>query len=534
MGVYIFLDIDAEAIEPAAWRGFYVQARDFLMQHPDGLVGLRRQTIDCNGQRVRRWVYSTELEQDEAEPSQRHLRVSGDRSSLKTAEAFRLFEDISHYRRSTASANQPNSDSASASASASSSSSETAANFITEALADGINGNVFSDKTQGYPYHQAILAVGMLAEARFPGRALVRGDLSVAQCQAAASLLEEIIGVSVPLPLMVDGDRLYETLVGEAPTVERLQHLVNVSPLEEAGVEILHRRAPRPLQLEWLASRIAHYEGRVTLGVITALRHWLNVTEDLDGLIEALSSGLAGVRLAPADLASALVSTGVTLEPQRAAGLEGLDRPDAAPDSIYSQFGNAMLDASGMSARNCRYRLGQEPVIARLTERFPMQQAAIGDTLRQQTETLQAGLEKLGTWAASVREKADRDPEAGDGESFLDEPVDGALSAHQELLLRELGVKVGAIWDDLRAGLAERIGDGIEQRRLMLMRVLEHRQIALTERAWGWIDAEQEEPYLTLLIVIAGDEDPSKLFANMRRGILEHRSLCSSLLGYIR
>ncbi|MBK5937705.1 hypothetical protein [Halochromatium roseum] len=316
MGVYIFLDIDAEAIEPAAWRGFYAQARDFLMQHPDGLVGLRRQTIDCNGQRVRRWVYSTQLEQDEAEPSQRHLRVSGDRSSLKTAEAFRLFEDISHYRRSTASA--------------SSSSSETAANFITEALADGINGNVFSDKTQGYPYHQAILAVGMLAEARFPGRALVRGDLSVAQCQAAASLLEEIIGVSVPLPLMVDGDRLYETLVGEAPTVERLQHLVNVSPLEEAGVEILHRRAPRPLQLEWLASRIAHYEGRVTLGVITALRHWLNVTEDLDGLIEALSSGLAGVCLAPADLASALVSTGVTLEPQRAAGLEGLDRPDAA------------------------------------------------------------------------------------------------------------------------------------------------------------------------------------------------------------
>ncbi|MBK5937706.1 hypothetical protein [Halochromatium roseum] len=95
-------------------------------------------------------------------------------------------------------------------------------------------------------------------------------------------------------------------------------------------------------------------------------------------------------------------------------------------------------------------------------------------------------------------------------------------------------MKIGAIWDDLRAGLAERIGDGIEQRRLMLMRVLEHRQIALTERAWGWIDAEQEEPYLTLLIVIAGDEDSSKLFANMRRGILEHRSLCSSLLGFIR
>ena len=110
--------------------------------------------------------------------------------------------------------------------------------------------------------------------------------------------------------------------------------------------------------MEWLATLIASYEGRITLGVTTALRHWLNVTEDLDGLIEALSSGLAGVRLAPADLASALVSTGVTLAPQRAAGLEGLARSDAVPDSVYSQFGNAMLDASALGARNCRYRLG--------------------------------------------------------------------------------------------------------------------------------------------------------------------------------
>ncbi|NBC46496.1 MAG: hypothetical protein GVY22_00580 [Gammaproteobacteria bacterium] len=102
------------------------------------------------------------------------------------------------------------------------------------------------------------------------------------------------------------------------------------------------------------------------------------------------------------------------------------------------------------------------------------------------------------TWVSCA---AERDLEAGDGESFLDEPVDGALFAHQELLLRELGVKISAIWDELRAGLAERIGDGIDQRRLMLMRVLEHRQIALTERAWSWVDAEQEEPNLTLLIL---------------------------------
>lgn len=54
----------------------------------------------------------------------------------------------------------------------------------------------------------------------------------------------------------------------------------------------------------------------MTLGVTTALLHWLNVTEDLDGLIEVLSSDATGHRLEPSQVAAALVSTGVTLDRQ--------------------------------------------------------------------------------------------------------------------------------------------------------------------------------------------------------------------------
>ena len=43
---------------------------------------------------------------------------------------------------------------------------------------------VFGRKTEGYPHHQALLAVGMLVEARFPQYAMVSGKIDRAQASS--------------------------------------------------------------------------------------------------------------------------------------------------------------------------------------------------------------------------------------------------------------------------------------------------------------------------------------------------------------
>lgn len=52
---------------------------------------------------------------------------------------------------------------------------------------------VFGDKTQGYPYHFAVLAAAMLIEERFPRDAMVWGDIDDGQAEEAARLAAPIL-----------------------------------------------------------------------------------------------------------------------------------------------------------------------------------------------------------------------------------------------------------------------------------------------------------------------------------------------------
>jgi hypothetical protein len=224
-----------------------------------------------------------------------------------------------------------------------------------------------------------------------------------------------------------------------------------------------------------------------------------------------------------------LVTTGVTLDPQRLDGLDRLDRPAATPDSVYSQFGNAMLDMMGASARNCRYRLGVAAVVACLRERFPDQGDACRELIERKTVALVQQLGDLGAWATRTRDHADSDAETGDGESFVRHLSGDPLSPGQELVLDTFGARLGPVWAVWQSGLVERVGNAVEARHRLLLRAAEHRSLALTENGWAWIDVERDVEILDLLLLLISEHDNAEIFVNVRRGLLEHRDLCYAL-----
>jgi len=506
MGVYVHLSICPEGIEPTAWKDFYRQAREFFTGHPYGLCGLRRERIKGTS----RLVYSRQLEHEPDDPAQRHLRISGDLASMTNAESFCLYEDIGHYRTSS----QP----------------DDCTDFLHSVIEGDHGVAVFSEKTQGRPYHLAVLAVAILAERLFPGRALVSGDINLDQCREAMAALEEQCGICVPLPLLVDVDRLYAALVAPAPSLEAIVGYVYAAGANpEDRIRVLQRHLPRETLLDWLASQLGEYEGAVTLGVIRSFRDWVNAVGDLEGLIDAACFRSGGPKLAPDQLASALVSTGVTLDSQRLDGLDRLDRPAATPDSVYSQFGNAMLDMMGASARNCRYRLGVAAVVACLRERFPDQGDACRELIERKTVALVQQLGDLGAWATRTRDHADSDAETGDGESFVRHLSGDPLSPGQELVLDTFGARLGPVWAVWQSGLVERVGNAVEARHRLLLRAAEHRSLALTENGWAWIDVERDVEILDLLLLLISEHDNAEIFVNVRRGLLEHRDLCDAL-----
>jgi len=199
MGVAICLAIRPEAIDAHAWKDFYARARTLLTNHPDGLVSLRCETLGD----TRRRVYSRALEHNTRDPALRQLRVCGDVTSRRTAETFCLFEDIANYRVGGAVGRSSD---------------------LPPLVLDAEGGvQVFAEKTQGRPYHFPVLSVALLAEALFPGHALVSGDIDPGQCERASRSLENGLGIRAPIPVLTDADRLYQAMVSPAPTLAAIR-----------------------------------------------------------------------------------------------------------------------------------------------------------------------------------------------------------------------------------------------------------------------------------------------------------------------
>ena len=193
-----------------------------------------------------------------------------------------------------------------------------------------------------------------------------------------------------------------------------------------------------------------------------------------------------------------------------------------------------MLDAIGLSARNCRQRLGLAHVTAYLSERFPEHRDACREILERETARLIEELRTLGEWAKRVSDRADADEEIGDGESFLRYRAGDPLSPTQTEALRLLGSQLRSVWDEWRGGMIDHVRSDREARHRLLIRAIDHHQLASTERGWSWIDAEQDCHCLDLLLLLATKPDCGQFLTNLKRGLLEHRALCSRLLDETR
>lgn len=507
MGIHVALTIDAAAIEPSAWHELYRLARELLMAHPAGLLSEHHERRHG----LTRRILSRRIEHEVDDPAHRHLSVCGDLESLMTAESLRLYADIGHYRTTEQRCDHRN---------------------LLHRMLDEAPGLVsIAVKTQGFPYHVAVLAIAMLAESRLPGRALVSGDIDPMVCREAADLLARQLDIRATLPLLVDAERLYDQLIGETPTGDAIDLYLRTVASEADGLRVLWARVSRDRMVGWLARHVARRCRHTGPELTRTLQSWLEVTQDLAGLIQALALRRDGPCWGRLRLASALVSTGVTLAPRRITGLARLDRPETLPLSVFSQVGNDMLDRLGMSARTCRYRLGIEPVIACLEASLDDPDHTGRAIIEQETALLARRLHALGTWAIRVSLELEREEADGDAGSLLRHRAAEPISPSEARLLQRCGTGLARLWRDWQVASASAHGLHARDRRRRVIQVVEHRDLVLTERAWGWIDAEGDQRMLDLLLLLLTQDDQQALLSTeITRAICEHRELCQRLL----
>lgn len=274
MGLFINLFVNSCNISTEQWQSVYDESLVLLQHFPAKLS--RFDTEIINGQK--RYHYTTELIMYKGAPNEK-WQVDGDIVSDKHAESFSLPRHLNaRYAKEDA----------------------RDVLWVRDDSLHYIGGygyELFDRKTQGYPYHLAILAVGILVESRFSGKAYVTGDINTEQAEMMTSWCNTILNKTVEKPVCCVAQRLFQRL-NKIYSDDRLliERFTTLSMDNETHVlSALFQLSNRTLVLNKIEDRLGQFQSLTQFGAINIVGQLLESQSDVKLLIEMVSSIIADV-----------------------------------------------------------------------------------------------------------------------------------------------------------------------------------------------------------------------------------------------
>jgi hypothetical protein len=278
MGLHIRLEVQVHHVDPEAWQRTFNESIVLLQRFPAPL--LRFEAGKIGG--FYRYQTTTEILCSRGS-EQEHWRISGDQRSGCRAESFELYRYLHRYL-SGPSARSFNWRSRDVDVL------WTNDENVTSPTGDG--HELFGNKTQGYPYHYALLAVGILFENRFPGRCFVHGDFDRESAQNVLTWVNSVLGVDFDIPVCLDSERLYTRLAGlfedQQLLIGRFKGLF-MGPQQEAMHTLVKCSDPDELK-KYLLHQLGHYSSVSQPRVYRMLSAYFKETLAIDSLIDLVLS----------------------------------------------------------------------------------------------------------------------------------------------------------------------------------------------------------------------------------------------------
>ena len=281
MGLFLSFYLNFEDVEKQEWETAYEETVSILQKFPIPLMRLMEE--EKLGKT--RLVWSNNLV-DELETTNEHWSLVGDSWSFKTGETFELYRNLTEKIKEKKVGKATSKHSI----------------FYNSANYDyhdpefgvGVFGSM-ANKTQGYPFHLAILAVGITlenslnkSESNHSIRGYVSGDYDERQAQEVVNWLEATTGKTVLMPICCDGERLWNAVSKANPKQKRaIKRFLEICKFDtETAYKHIAKFAGKQALFELLAEEIYTYSSITQLG---AERIWLNILaiwQDIDVLLE--------------------------------------------------------------------------------------------------------------------------------------------------------------------------------------------------------------------------------------------------------
>lgn len=471
MGVYVSLNILPDQIDDAQWEAVFDEAVILAKSYPKRLMKFTSQEVHS----ATRYVLSSQIV-DEEEGT---LSICGDFETRKRAEQFvipkkkprtrpqqELFEDV------------------------------------ILAYPDNCS-TIFHEKTQGEPYHIAVIALGALYESRFPKAALVSGDIDFEQCKAAVEWANKVLDIPISMPVSVEGQRLIARLkpyVDSDSLEARFRDLFRGSETNRRMFLIEYQGKQNALTS--LAKELGSYES-ITVGALCDFRSWLDATHDIEGLFQASCIHEQGPQWEVSEVVSSLSrlwvlnsvdETEELMEFVQQGGLFTLQIPVLA--AFYPELNPSFSERW--------YRPGVPPVIEAIT--------AVTDIPKDKVKkmVMEAYLKQVDL-IKEMKQKAVEEIKQAQEESQESFKVDDKI---KETLLSKI--------DEFKQFLSEsEVPLTVDTLLPVICRMAEHNQIVLTEDAWAKIDDEKDVEVLLAVAYLFSLTERTQAVVKGREEIIE-------------
>jgi hypothetical protein len=507
MGVHVILHINPQSINADDWARVHDDTLALLEAWPIPLLGWGVRSVEG----VQVPMYMRSLRCDERDPRNAHWSVIGDKGSLQTGECQTLYRDLRHYKRQL---NRPFNE-----------------DIVTAAAApekDDTSGSarVFGDKTQGYPFHFAVLAAAMLVEERFPRAAMVWGNIDRGQAEEARRMAAPILGREMPLPIRVDAPRLIERLRADfkGDALAQAFNRVFLTDVDNRYEAMLHAFPGEEGAREWLRE-LAHYSSPSSLGVLGLLIAWLNAGRPLREACRLACADPNGPRFSPEELVDAIAATWIGVPRPLREAMDVFRKPDGASHTVETLFGSFLLDCSAIGRR---LHIHAEPAALRdeLMAAFGDAGGALAERLRDKSDTrerdLRMGVEELKSFIESARTRSGDDPASL---ATLRSPEE--MSEVTRLAVHVMTYVVLRTLSNFReegSKMSVHLADTKKARRLCAW-LLRKYGPTLTEDAWDAILTEEDSEALAWLAALASLRVDELRASQVRRALFENVAL---------
>ena len=504
MGVFITLKINPKEIDADRWRTVFLQTRQLLDAYPGGLVSMK--TVPYK--RGRRLMLTRDLIREDYDG--RYWTVSGDMDAKKIADNFVLHERLDSYLKEAPAGECV----------------DILKTCIDEDTPDSVV--VFCAKTQGHPYHLAILAAAMWVEHCFPQHALVKGDIDPAQCRRAAEYIDDSLGEDVALPLVVSPDRLMTRVSAFSSGFDRLNYFGKaLQGGGSVGLAALESLLPREEFEAWFIHLTDQFRSGSRTALVSMMMDWLNAELDLEDLLRLFCIVPEKKHFEPPIIAAALADTWIAIPKTKRETMDAFTIPEGYAETAYSQFGGFLLDMGGMQGRNMKKHLTTNEIFDVFTNLFPQQANAMEAAFHEAQERI---LERLAQLKKPVDHMMDRfhedAPPITDGMELMGMPLSDFTPEYHR--------QCDMMADTIRTWRKEMTAhpkspDPLDVSREELLEFISFAsgdgQIMLTEDTWARFDEETDTNILLGAAAMMNNADRTQTFCNVRWAILESESL---------